>query len=84
MTTATQIKPNTPLTKFFSNGEYATVPVKDKVLHNAEPDQSARLRQRNPDKINGEMNVKSVTQSNIDIKAFNPRNYIKPHYIHDR
>jgi len=61
MTTATQRKPNTPLTKFFSNGEYSKVPVKDQVLHNAEPDLSARIRQRNPDRINGEINVKSVT-----------------------
>jgi len=84
MTTATQRKPNTPLTKFFSNGEYGKVLVKDQVLHNAEPDLSARIRQRNPDRINGEINVKSVTQSNIDLKSFNPRNYIKPSYLANR
>jgi hypothetical protein len=84
MTTATQRKPNTPLTKFFSNGEYTKVPVKEQVLRNAEPDLSARMRQRNPDRINEQIDIKTITQSSVDLKSFNPHHYIKPSYLQNR
>lgn len=53
-------------------------------MPNAEPDLSARIRQRNPDRINEEINVKTITQNSVDLKTFNPRHYIKPQYLQSR
>jgi len=50
----------------------------------AEPELSARISQRNPDRINGDVDVKPVTQSEVNPRAFNPKNYIKPSYIASR
>ena len=62
MTTANHRKPDTPLSQFFLLGKYdKPLPVKVKVERSAEPDVSALLKDRNPDRINHEINVKPIT-----------------------
>ena len=82
MTTAMQRKPNTPLTKFFALGQYEPqIPVKNTVIHQAIAGVGARISQRNPSPINGEMNVKPITGTDINYKSYNPRAYLNPSFI---
>lgn len=82
MTTATQRKPDTPLTNFFALGKYdKPIPVKDGVSRNAEPGLGATISMRNPDPINGELNVKVITSKDVDLNNYNPKSYLNPSHM---